>query len=559
MKLKYGVIFSLVLILILSSCIPQDNEIPKDEEKTRYYDEIFSEVRVEKNIVYGESVDYTGKRIELKLDVYEPEGDSEDKRPLIIWIHGGGFKSGDKNNVKIVELCKYFAKRGYVTASINYRLRKRPKRDLEGAIKDAVEDARKSVDFFRENSDRFRIDVNHIAVGGSSAGAITSIHLAYTDGWNKEGIFAVISLWGALFDFDEIKQTDPPLLIIHGTEDRVVPFGMAKELKNKLDEIGIFNEFHPIEGEGHAPWRHLKDIETWTRDFLFKLLNSESSNTNEKTDLDIPYYFIAIHNEPFNMPGGEKRIEKSFSVLREMVKKANEYNIKLTLMFSPQWADYIVKDKERLTEVKRWEEEGHEIAAHHHSIYHGNWDGYTNYPEDVAKKERIKRKGFSEPYLGTLKDLISKLKMINPDIHSGCMNDEKDKNCLPDEIIYDTCSGFANFGEVIRVGDASDPKKGINEFVLVGKVNGIKRKWLAHYQITTRHREKLAENVFNSLDSGVYGVVTHSVESQAEYFYKFLDFLHSKDKTGEYSKTLSQIIDEKILPEREIPDELLNP
>jgi len=242
-----------------------------------------------------------------------------------------------------------------------------------------------------------------------------------------------------------------------------------------------------------------------------------------------------------------------------MVKKANEYNIKLTLMFSPQWADYIVKDPERLSEVKRWEEEGHEIAAHHHSIYHGNWDGYTNYSEDVAKKERIKRKGFSEDYFGTLEDLISKLKMINPDIHSGCMNDEKDKNCLPDEIIYDTCSGFANFGEVIRLGDASDPKKGINEFVLVGKVNGIERKWLAHYQITTRQREKLAEDVFNSLDSGVYGVVTHSVESQAEYFYKFLDSLHSKDETGKYSKTLSQIIDEKILPERKIPDELLNP
>ncbi len=559
MKLKYGVIFSLMLVLILSSCIPQGKENLTGGEKTRYYDEIFSKVSVEKDIVYGESVDYTGKKIELKLDVYKPEGDTEDKRPLIIWIHGGGFVTGDKTNRGIVSLCEYFAKRGYVTASINYRLRKKPISEFDEAIKDAVEDARKAVDFFRENSDRFRIDVNHIAVGGSSAGAITSLHLAYTDTWDKEGIFAVISLWGELLNFNEIKQTDPPLLIVHGTEDKVVPFEMVERLKNKLDELSIFNEFHPLEGEGHAPWKYLKDIETWTRDFLYKLLNSESSSTNEKTDLDIPYYFIAIHNEPFNMPGGEKRIEKSFSVLREMVKKADEYNIKLTLMFSPQWADYIVKDPERLSEVKRWEEEGHEIAAHHHSIYHGNWDGYTNYPEDVAKKERIKRKGFSEEYFGTLEDLISKLKMINPDIHSGCMNDEEDKNCLPDEIIYDTCSGFANFGEVIRLGDAFDPKKGINEFVLVGKVNGIERKWLAHYQITTRQREKLAENIFNSLDSGVYGVVTHSVESQAECFYKFLDFLHSKDETGKYSKTLSQIIDEKILPEREIPDELLNP
>lgn len=274
---------------------------------------------------------------------------------------------------------------------------------------------------------------------------------------------------------------------------------------------------------------------------------------------DGPYYFIAVHNEPYHRPNGRQQIEESYAILREMVERADEYNIKLTLMFSAQWAEYIAESPERLAEVRSWKERGHEIAAHHHDIYHGSWDGYTNYSQEAAEAERVERRGFSEGYLGTLDDYMQKLKKIDPDIKSGCLNDEADKQALPEEIIYDTGSGFANHGEPgTRENDAESPYKGVNEFITVGTVNGIERKWLAHYQITEPQRTVAAMEVFGEMDCGVYGAVVHSIASQAEELYKFLEFLHEYDPDGEYSKTVTEVIEEGLLPEVRLSDEVIN-
>lgn len=272
---------------------------------------------------------------------------------------------------------------------------------------------------------------------------------------------------------------------------------------------------------------------------------------------EIPYYFIAIHNEPHHYPDGENLVERDYLVLKQMIEEADSYNIRLTLMFTAQWADYISQSPERLTDLESWQEQGHEIAAHHHSIYHGNWDGYTDYSDEEAIQQRVQQGRQPEPYLGTLEDYITKLKQLNPEIKSGCLNDEHDKRALPDEIIYDTCSGFANFGEPgSRLADTV-AEKGNNEYVTVGTYKDIQRKWLAHYQITTPARQTAAQSVFNSMDSGAYGAVTHSIQEQAEPYYSFLEFLHSKDPTGELSRTVTEIIEQGLLPERQIPDELL--
>ena len=274
----------------------------------------------------------------------------------------------------------------------------------------------------------------------------------------------------------------------------------------------------------------------------------------------IPYYFIAIHNEPYHFDGGEKKLAKEYNTLKRMVAKADQYNIKLTLMFTAQWADYISESPERMADLESWKKHGHEIAAHHHSIYHRNWDGYTNYSKEEAKAQR-REQGFEpEEYLGTFEDYINKLKKINPDIKSCCCNEEHDKKEMPDEIIYSTCSGFANCGEVgTRLSDV-DQKKGKNEYILTGTANGILRKWVAHYQITTPERQKIAQTVFDSMNpSYVYGVVTHSASGvQEEEYYDFLEFLHSRDTEGKKSRTVSEIIDQKLLPEETISTDVLN-
>lgn len=281
-------------------------------------------------------------------------------------------------------------------------------------------------------------------------------------------------------------------------------------------------------------------------------------HSQKREDAVIPYYFIAIHNEPYNFTGGERKIERDYVVLKQMIKRADEYNVKLTLMFAAQWADYISQNPQRLAALESWEKQGHEIAAHHHHIYFRNWDGYTDYPREQVMELRVQLGKRQNKYCGTLQEYINKLKKINPNIRSGCLSDELDKRTLPDEIIYDTCSGFANFGEPGRIiEDDAIPEKGKNEYITAGNYKKIERKWLTHYYIATHEGQEAARSVFSSMHSGVYGVVTHSFKGEAEHYSTFLEFLHSKDSAGTKSRTVSEIIEQKLLPEVRIADELL--
>jgi hypothetical protein len=77
---------------------------------------------------------------------------------------------------------------------------------------------------------------------------------------------------------------------------------------------------------------------------------------------NVPYYFIAIYNEPNNKAGGEKNIAERFNYLEEMITKADEYNIKLTLRFSAQWIAYIAENPGRLAMLDEWSQSGHQIV-----------------------------------------------------------------------------------------------------------------------------------------------------------------------------------------------------
>lgn len=272
----------------------------------------------------------------------------------------------------------------------------------------------------------------------------------------------------------------------------------------------------------------------------------------------IPYYFIAIHNEPFHDEyNSDERLAAAYITLKEMVAKADKYNIKLTLMFTAQWSDYILASSDRKADLAAWKKNGHEISAHHHETGHGNWDGYTNKTKEEAGAERQKL-GKKESYLGNIEQYYERLSSIDSNIVSGCLNEEANKDALADKVTYLTCSGFLNNGPVgVRVGDA-DSRKAKNDYITVGTWKGIKRKWLNHFQVTTAEREKSAEEMFNTMNSSqVSGSVTHSLEGEAESFYSFLEFLHSKDPSGINSRTVTEVIDEKLIPEKTVTDEQL--
>jgi hypothetical protein len=77
---------------------------------------------------------------------------------------------------------------------------------------------------------------------------------------------------------------------------------------------------------------------------------------------NVPYYFIAIYNEDDNKSRGEKDIAERFNYLEEMITKADEYNIKLTLRFSAQWTAYITENPGRLVMLDKWSQSGHQIV-----------------------------------------------------------------------------------------------------------------------------------------------------------------------------------------------------
>ncbi len=269
----------------------------------------------------------------------------------------------------------------------------------------------------------------------------------------------------------------------------------------------------------------------------------------------IPWYFVTVYNEPFNTQQHQFYTEESYNILKQMVAKADEYHIKLTLMFAPSWADYLLSNNERAAEFDRWKKNGHEIGAYHHSVEQDNWDGYSLLPQPEAEAQRVKMGHPLEAYHGTLTDLITKMRQLNPELKSGCMNDERGKGLLTDAIVYDTCSGFANFGEPGRFEPDMDPEKGRNDYLSVGTYNDIERKWLTHYFMTTA---SAAENAFNAMHSGVYGVVNHSVPHELQVFLDYLDFLHSVDPQAKKSRTVSEIIEQKLLPEKKLPTAQVN-
>src|SRR5687767_4193091 len=93
-----------------------------DTTRARYYRPIFATATVTSSVTYGSAVNSAGVTQPLLMDIYQPVGDTVRRRPVIIFAHQGGFVSGQRTDAYMVAVCTQFARLGYVTASIDYRL-----------------------------------------------------------------------------------------------------------------------------------------------------------------------------------------------------------------------------------------------------------------------------------------------------------------------------------------------------------------------------------------------------------------------------------------------------
>jgi hypothetical protein len=133
------------------------------------------------DLSYGNALNWQNSNEDLKLDIYYPSlnHDNLTKRPFILLIHGGSFLFGDKADWRL--LCREFAKRGFVVATINYRLGygSNDANGLNKAIYRAQQDANASLRYIVENKDLYKIDTSAILIGGGSAGAFTALNVQY--------------------------------------------------------------------------------------------------------------------------------------------------------------------------------------------------------------------------------------------------------------------------------------------------------------------------------------------------------------------------------------------
>ena len=151
----------------------------------RYKNNLFTNIDSLIDIPYGEAINLKGDNEKLLLNLFmPPQVDTVKKRPLVIFIHGGGFRNNNKSSSISNKLGIRLGKKGFVVASIDYRLgiaKTNTNKDYHEAMYRAQQDARAAVRFFRKNASKYGIDENQIFLAGSSAGAMTALSVAYMD------------------------------------------------------------------------------------------------------------------------------------------------------------------------------------------------------------------------------------------------------------------------------------------------------------------------------------------------------------------------------------------
>jgi acetyl esterase/lipase len=228
-------------------------------------------------------VNSSGATQQLLLDMYQPTGDTWSSRPAIVWVHGGSFSSGSKTSPELVDQSNVFAKKGYVNVSISYRLTpggcsaSAPTGNCITAITNAKHDAQAAVRFLRANAANYRIDPTRIAIGGTSAGAITALNVGYdsTDVGTSGNpgypstVSAAVSLSGARL-LGTVDATDPPILLFHGTSDVVVPYAWAQSTVDQAKQAGRIAYLTSWAGAGHVPYaQNRTQILAETTNFLY--------------------------------------------------------------------------------------------------------------------------------------------------------------------------------------------------------------------------------------------------------------------------------------------------
>jgi acetyl esterase/lipase len=283
-------------IILLSAAALARQAAPQTVDPTTRFVQVANTYSLTADVTY-----LRASGADLKLDVYRPSN-AAGPTPVLMFMHGGGWTNGSKNSSLFAFLP--FLEMGWAVVNVEYRLA-----DVALAPA-AVEDCRCALRWIYQNATQYKFDLDNIVTAGQSAGG----HLALTTGmipasagldrqcpgdrrraWTTGDLGTQEMRVAAVLDFYGITDVEdlmnrkpgtsgnfteawlgsamdraatakrvsptayvrkglPPIMIIHGTADSVVPIDQATKLKKLLDSAGTPNELYSVEGGGHGGW-----------------------------------------------------------------------------------------------------------------------------------------------------------------------------------------------------------------------------------------------------------------------------------------------------------------
>jgi acetyl esterase/lipase len=238
-------------------------------------------------------IPYLGNDRAEKMDIYLPDDSFPRPRPAVILIHGGGWRIGDKADTRERNIATTLASHGFAAFSINYLLNEfevvdGKVRTLKSAWPVNFWDCKSAVRFVRKNAAEFGIDPARIGVLGGSAGGSFALLLGATGNvpeLNREGLYTdqsaevacVVDFYGVIdmhgreltaVSADTPEKTAenarmasvinwlhpqmPPVLIAHGTADKLVSVDVSRDLAKRLESLGVNYWYVEIAGAPHS-------------------------------------------------------------------------------------------------------------------------------------------------------------------------------------------------------------------------------------------------------------------------------------------------------------------
>ena len=280
MDVRLGLFVATILVSVFSVSLAFGEETSPDSAGYQYSQPIeptFSDLP------------YATQSPSQKLDLYLPVV-KNGPAPLVIWIHGGGFRVGDKHSmprrnfgpapkpkgpdgpyqIQVPDVAA-LTREGYAVVSLNYRLLRRPGDRFVDFARPAVQDGKAAVRFLRANAALYGLDPGKFAVWGNSAGGFIAAMLAATGddptifddptlgSTDVSGSVRAAVIWYGAIEVDDLSiahyisaaKIIPPILIANGDADTSVPVVEAIRLNDELLKKGAKSTLMILSGAGH--------------------------------------------------------------------------------------------------------------------------------------------------------------------------------------------------------------------------------------------------------------------------------------------------------------------